>query len=83
MVEIDSFGYINHNSLQYGVALPGSGIRLIIPRDCNEVKAIAAPPIKLSHSRGAAERSLEGKSREVCDWGDLLWPTSIKDKSQG
>jgi hypothetical protein len=43
MVEIDSFGYINHNSLQYGVALPGSGIRLIIPRDCNEVKAIAAP----------------------------------------
>jgi hypothetical protein len=61
LVEIASFGYINHNSLQCGVSSPESGISLIIPRDCNELKAIAAPPIKLSHSRGPRRDRLREK----------------------
>ena len=58
-LEIDSFGYISHDSLEFGVDSPGSGISVIEPNGCTRAKAAAAPPAKLTGSPGAKERSLE------------------------
>lgn len=60
-LEIDSFGYMSHDSLEFGVDSPGSGISVIEPNGCTRAKAVAAPPGKLTGSPGAMERSLETK----------------------
>jgi len=58
-LDIDAFGYLSRDSLEFGSGSPGSGISLIEPDGCTREKAVAAPPAKPTGSTCAKVKSVE------------------------
>jgi hypothetical protein len=53
LCEIDSFGYIFEDSLQYGQVTETDGISLVVPNQCGSMKPVPTLPEKLSDSPNA------------------------------